>query len=248
MLEGWTVIRWICAAAAGLFVGFAKTGLPGSGMPAIALMAEAFRSDVRLSVGAMLPVLLVGDLFAVFFYRRHTQWRRLRELFPFVAVGMIPGYLVLWLSSSQSLKLLLGALILTLLSVHVVSRLVGKDWLARRPGFGGVAGLLAGFGTAVGNAAGPIMTIYLLSRRLEKQEFMGTVAWFFFIVNLSKIPFFGGMGILTPQTLLAGMVAIPMVVVGALLGAGVLKRLPQTVFEVLVLIFAGLAGLRLLLS
>jgi hypothetical protein len=83
---------WLSALAA-LLVGFSKTGLPGAAIPAVALMAEAFREDTKLSVGAMLPILLVGDSFALAYYRRHAHWARLWELFPYVLAGMVPGYL-----------------------------------------------------------------------------------------------------------------------------------------------------------
>jgi len=238
----------VCAGAAATLVGFSKTGLPGAAIPAVALMAEAFRADTRLSVGAMLPVLLVGDLFAILFYRRHAQWFRLRELAVFVALGMLPGYWVLWWTSSDALRLLLGAAVLVLVFLHVVSRRVGRDFLARHPWFGPATGLLAGFGTAVGNAAGPVMSIYLLSRNLDKHEFMGTAAWFFFIVNLSKLPFFGGLGLMNRQTLQVDALVAPLVVVGALVGVTVLRRLPQVAFDVLVLVLAAAAGLRLVLS
>jgi uncharacterized membrane protein YfcA len=82
----------VLAAIAAILVGFSKTGMPGAAIPAVALMAEAFRPQTQLSIGAMLPILLVGDLFALAYYRRHAHWSRLVELFPFVLIGMIPGY------------------------------------------------------------------------------------------------------------------------------------------------------------
>ena len=65
-----------------LLVGFSKTGMPGAGLSAVALMAEAFPDDAKLSVGAILPLLIVGDLFAISYYRRHADWQRLLQLFP----------------------------------------------------------------------------------------------------------------------------------------------------------------------
>ncbi|HID21183.1 MAG TPA: sulfite exporter TauE/SafE family protein [Planctomycetaceae bacterium] len=244
----WNGVRLAWGAAAALLVGFSKTGVPGAAIPAVALMAEAFRSDTRLSVGAMLPVLLVGDAFAILFYRRHAQWNRLGELAPFVALGMVPGYIVLGTVDSDALRMLLGMIVLVLLGLHLLSRRWGTDFLANHSGFGPAAGLVAGFGTAVGNAAGPVMSIYLVSRKLDKHQFMGTAAWFFAIVNLSKVPVFGGMGLITTETLRLDGLVVPVVVAGAFLGAAVLKRIPQLAFDVLVLLLAGAAGLRLVLT
>ena len=69
-------------ACAAVLIGFSKTGLPGAAIPAVALMAAAFPGSAERSVGAVLVVLLAGDVFAVAWFRRHAQWRRLLALFP----------------------------------------------------------------------------------------------------------------------------------------------------------------------
>ncbi len=81
-------------ALAAVLIGLSKTGVPGVSIPAILLMAEAFPGNEKLSVGAILPILLVGDVLAVGTYRQHTQWNRLFGLFPYVLVGMVPGVYV----------------------------------------------------------------------------------------------------------------------------------------------------------
>jgi uncharacterized membrane protein YfcA len=107
-------------------------------------------------------------------------------------------------------------------------------------------GLLAGFGTTVGNAAGPVMSIYLIARGLEKRQFMGTWAWFFFIVNTSKLPIYARLGMITSETLRFDVFIVPAAVVGALVGRRVFNLLPQRVFNPLVLTLAGVAAVRLL--
>ena len=82
-------IHFLLAAASALLVGLSKTGLPGVSIPAILLMTEAYPDDARLSVGAILPVLLAGDVFAVAWFRRHADWGRLVRLLPWVLAGMI---------------------------------------------------------------------------------------------------------------------------------------------------------------
>ncbi len=241
MLSVWAVL-------AALLVGFSKTGLPGAAIPAVALMAEAFRDDTRLSVGAMLPILLVGDLLALAYYRRHAHWGRLWELFPYVLVGMVPGYLVLWLTPGDRLRVLLGAIILCLLGVQLARQWFPWHSLPDRRWLIGSTGLLSGFGTTVGNAAGPVMSIYLVSQRLEKQEFLGTAGWFFFLVNSSKIPLYVALGMITPATLRLDAMLVPLVVLGALLGVLVARRIPQKMFNFLVLLLAALAALRLVLD
>ena len=230
-----------CGAA--LLVGLSKTGMPGVAIPAVAMMALAFGDDTRLSVGALLPVLLVGDLFAITAYRRHAQWNRLWQLAPYVVAGMAPGFLVLAWIDSGALRVFLGVLILLLLTLEVGRRRIGWLQMPHRWWFTAAMGALAGFGTAVGNAAGPAMSIYLVSQRFDKQKLIGTAAWFFFLVNASKIPVFLGLGMITGATLGFDLILLPMVILGAIAGLYLLPRIPQRAFDTIVLILAGVAAL-----
>jgi uncharacterized membrane protein YfcA len=236
---------YLLGFAASLLVGLSKTGIPGVAIPAIVCMTEAFSGNEKLSVGALLPILLVGDVFAVGFYRKHAEWKRLWGLFPYVAAGMAPGVLVLLWIDDEQFKLVLGWLILGLLALEAVRQRLGWEGLPGRWWFVAAAGLLAGFGTTVGNAAGPVMTIYLIGRGLPKERFMGTWAWFFLIVNLAKVPLFLALGMITPGTLGFDAVMVPTVVVGALVGKRLFLVIPQKVFNSLVLVLAAVAALRM---
>jgi len=137
-------------------------------------------------------------------------------------------------------------LVLVLLALEVVRRRIGWLELPHRWWFTAVAGALAGFGTTVGNAAGPVMSVYLVSHRLGKQEFVGTAAWFFLIVNVSKLPLFVGLGMITSGTLGFGLVVLPMVLVGAASGLYLLRKIPQRAFDRVVLTLAGLAAIHMI--
>lgn len=239
-----TAYAFGCTVA--FLVGMSKTGLPGLAIPAVLLMTQAFSGNEKLSVGALLPVLLVGDLFALAFYRHHAQWARLWSLFPFVVVGMVPGVLVLTMVDHSRFKLVLGWLVLALLLLEVCRKQLAWNQLPGRWWFGGTMGGLAGFCTTVGNAAGPVMNIYLISLGMIKEQFMGTLAWFFFIVNASKAPLYYSMQMITVETLRFDLIIVPPIVLGALIGRRLLKIIPQRVFDPLVLILAGVAALKLI--
>lgn len=237
---------FLWGGASALLVGLSKTGMPGAGIPAVAMMAEAFRDDTKLSVGAILPVLLIGDLFAITYYRRDADWRRLWQLFPYVVAGMVPGYLVLWLVAGDALRRLIGIIILLLLVLQLGRRRFGWEHLSEQRWFVATTGMLAGFGTTVSNAAGPVMGIYLISQHLDKRQFLGTSAWFFFFVNVSKIPLYTALGMITPASLGFDAWLIPAVVLGALLGIQLMRWIPQRAFNILVLLLAGVAALRMI--
>lgn len=235
-------------ACAAILVGFSKTGLPGTAIPAVALMAAAFPEGAHLSVGAMLVVLLVGDVFAVSWYRRHAQWDRLLGLFPYVVLGMVPAYLVLlWLDERQ-FRPALGGLILVLLALERIRQRTPWTRLPERWWLTGGAGFLAGFSSTVANAGGPIMTIYLLSRGLLKEQFIGTCAWFFFLLNLAKVVPFWSQEMLTPQTVGFGLALSPVAIAGAFVGRWLVPRVSQRIFDFLVTLLAAAAAVWLIVG
>ena len=244
-LKGITVSALVLGGSAAFLIGFSKTGIPGAGLPAIALMAEVFPDNTRLSVGAMVPLLILGDIFAVVYYRRHAHWKRLFELVPYVAIGMVPGYVVLAYLDSDWLRILIGLIILGLLGLHLGRKRFGWDNMPDRWWFIAMTGCLAGFGTVVGNAAGPAMAVYFLAKNLNKHEFIGTAAWFFFFVNVSKVPIQWQMGVITPGTLRLDICLAPVLVIGSLVGIAVHKRISQEAFNRLVLALAGLFAVRM---
>jgi uncharacterized protein len=112
--------------------------------------------------------------------------------------------------------------------------------------FGPAMGLFAGFTTMIANAAGPVMTLYLLAMRLPKLEFLGTGAAFFLVINWIKVPFAVQLGIINPASLTLNLWLLPAVAIGALLGRPVVERVNQRVFEDLALALAAVATVRLL--
>jgi len=238
--------QYLLAATAALVVGLSKTGLPGGAIPAVVLMAMVFPEKSTLSVGALLPILIIGDVVAVGYYRRDAQWDKLWRLFPFVAIGMIPACYVLLNVENRHFRMGLGILVVLLLVLELLRRRFQWKDMPHQTWFVAGTGLLTGFGTTVGNAAGPVMSIYALSMRMAKTEFMGTFAWFFFLVNTSKVPLFLWMGMITPRTLWLDLTIVPAALLGAILGRRLLKRLPQRVFDVLVLLLTAVAAARLI--
>jgi uncharacterized membrane protein YfcA len=231
---------------AGLLVGLAKTGLPGISILAIALLMEIL--PARMAVGALLPLLILGDLFAIGYYRRNADWARLWALFPCVILGVIGGFFFLRSVSDVQLKFILGALVLGLTLLELGRQRFGWNNYPRRPWFTVGMGTLAGFATTVGNVAGPIMNIYMLSRGFDKLRFMGTAAWYFFIFNCVKVPLYCSLGMINRDVLLLDLVCAPATIVGALLGRKILKRLSPVFFRRMVLALAALAALRLMTS
>jgi uncharacterized membrane protein YfcA len=109
-------------------------------------------------------------------------------------------------------------------------------------------GFLAGLGSTVANAGGPMMTIYLLGQGVAKEQFIGTCAWFFFLLNLAKILPFLLQGMLTPETVRCGLAMSPLTILGAVAGAWLLPRVSERVFNALVSLLAAVAAVWLIVS
>jgi len=239
--------QWALTALSGSIVGLSKTGLPGLGLIFVPLMALAF--GAKASTGVLLPMLSMGDVFAVSYYRRHADVPRLLKLLPWALVGLAAGVTVGATLPDLQFKRMLGGIVLVLL-VLMIWQETRKNRESVPTGwwFPALAGLTAGFTTMVGNAAGPVMSLYLLSMRLPKNAFIGTSAWFFLIINLTKIPlqvFFWHN--ISPSSLLIDVLVLPAIALGAWVGLKIVGKIPEVAFKILVLAMTGVSAVFLLL-
>ena len=250
-----TIWQWILGGTAALMVGVSKTGVPGIGILVVPLLAAAFGG--RLSVGVMLPMLIMGDVFAVAWYKRHAQWDKLVGLLPWVVVGMGAGTVVLWITGqSQSSKdytdVIIGWLVLVMVAVHLLRNRLGERFTPTSPAGVAGTGVAAGFSTTVSNAAGPVMQMYMAAHKLPKEQFMGTIAWYFFIINLSKFPIYVIMSrmfptkpLVTMSSLSFNLAVFPAILVGVFIGKWLLPRIPEKAFETIVILLAAAGAIKL---
>jgi uncharacterized protein len=231
----------LCAVMSGM----AKTGLPGMGILVVPIMAHVW-GDAKGSVGALLPILVASDVLSVLMFRRNADVRALLRLTPWVMIGLGLGYGALSAVGPEVFRPFLGGLILALLVLEVLRTRLSWDNLPHHPLFVAFIGVATGFSTMVGNVAGPVMGIYLLCQGLDKERFMGSVAWFFLLINLSKVPFLANLGLITRTSLWFDLQLLPGVVVGALLGRWLLTRMSMAVFTRLVQVLAAVSGIWLL--
>ena len=217
--------QWALGALCAANVGMAKTGVPGMGVMVVPLMVLTV-GDARQSAGWLLPVLCVADVIALFYWRKHAAAGKLFSLAPWVAVGIIGGAFTLSMNE-HFLRRLVGVIIALMLVANLWRRF-SKTAVEAHPLAYGVA---AGYSTTVANAAEPVMNLYLLSKKLPKEEFVATGAWFFFCVNLSKVPIYAYHGLFSRKSLLFDAAMIPAIVGGAMLGRIVLHKISPRVFE-----------------
>lgn len=243
-----TVALFVLAA---VIVGYSKTALGGLATISVAIYATIL--PARQSTGALLLLLMVGDLVAVWHYRRHCDWAIVRELLPLVVPGLVLGAGFLAVVDDTWLRRSIGALLLVMVALQLVlqaraGRVTVPASSTRTAGRGAglSAGLAAGFVTMTANAAGAVMTLFLVSRGVEKRRFVGTSAWFFAGVNLCKLPFSVGLGLVHLEDLRRAVLLAPAVLLGGWLGVHTIARISQRRFEQAVLLASAVAALALI--
>lgn len=244
----YSAVGWVVLVLAALVVGIAKTSIGGVGVLAVAAFAMVI--PARESTAAVLLLLIIGDLIAVFSYRRSADWSILRRLLPAVLPGIVLGALVIKVIDDRTMTLVIALCLIAALTLQVLMRRRSVARVSERPHPVATlgTGAAAGFTTMIANAAGPVMALYLLAARVDKVRFLGTNAWFFLLVNVSKVPFAAGLGLLPVSTLWLTLMLTPAVVVGTVLGRRLLRSLGQQLFERLTLGAALLAATLLLLQ
>jgi uncharacterized membrane protein YfcA len=240
-----SALDWALLALAAFLIGVAKTALSGIGLISVVLFATIL--PARESTGALLPLLIVGDLFAVANYRKHASLSTLARVIPGVLPGLILGTLFLGLVDDTTMRLTIGVLLLIIGGVQLRQRL-GKEPGDRpapkavHPFWAVAAGAGAGFATMTANAAGPIMSLYLIAAGKPMLTMLGTGAWFFLTINLIKVPLSSALGLISVSSLILDACLVPAMALGVLVGTRIVRRLRQEQFEVIVLTLSMLAA------
>lgn len=240
-----SILQWTSIFLAIFLLGLSKSGIKGIGILIVVLLAFVFGE--KASTGVLLPMLIVADIFAVIYYNRHTQWKYIIKLLPWMIVGVLVG---VWIGNDIS-----EVLFKRLMALIIIGSVLLLFYMERRKStnipshiaFSSSAGFLAGFTTMIGNLAGPISNVYFLAVKLPKNEFIGTAAWLFFIVNVFKLPFHIFVWkTITKETLLLNSVLIPAAVVGFFIGVLIVNKISNLNYRRFVLIVTAIGALVML--
>lgn len=225
-LTDWSLV-FLCAA----LIAMAKTGLSGAGLMVVPILAGVFGG--RPSTGILLPMLIMADWFAVSWYNRHASWKHILRLMPWALAGIAAGGLVGGKISENTFTRMIAVMVIAGIGLMLWQDLRGKKMqVPDYPWFAALLGLAGGFASMAGNAAGPVMALYLLSMRLPKNNYIGTAAWFFFIVNLVKVPvhvFYWKT--ISLHSLVIDLVSIPAILAGAFAGVYLVRLIPEKAYR-----------------
>lgn len=244
--HGLTQLQWVAIVLAAFILGFSKSGIKGIGIIIILILAFVFGE--KSSTGILLPMLISADIIAVSYYNRHTQWRFIKKLIPSMIIGVLVGVWVGDLVSETVFKRVMAIIIIASIGIMLFFEKRSTANIPKNKVFSNSVGFLAGFSTMIGNLAGPISNIYFLAMRLPKNEFIGTGAWLFFIINVFKLPFhFFVWKTVTKESLVLNLTLIPAIVIGFFIGARLVKRISNVNYRRFIIVVTSIGGVLMLL-
>ena len=232
------------AFSAALLLGIAKSGIKGLAVLIVTGLALVY--GAKESTGILMPLLICGDILAVIYYKRHVKWVYLIKLLPWMVAGVLVG-VVLGKDLPEDL-FKSGMAMSILISVAMMYYWERKKdrKVPNHLSFAALMGMMAGFTTMVGNLAGVFSNIYFLAIKLPKNEFIGTAAWLFFIINLFKVPFhIWSWGTINLASFQISLSLIPAVILGFMFGVSIVKKIKNDRYRKLILLLTGLGGLAI---
>ncbi|SHE56294.1 hypothetical protein SAMN03080594_101629 [Arenibacter palladensis] len=240
-----TITAWVLALTAAFVIGISKAGIKGIAIINVTLMALAF--GAKESTGLIVPLLVVGDAFAVIYYNRHAQWKYIVAFLPWMILGILIGTAVGKDLPETNFKISMSVIILgTVIMMYWWDRKKSKN-VPTHWAFAGFIGTMAGITTMIGNLAGAFSNIYFLAMRLPKNEFIGTAAWLFFIVNIFKLPFHIFIWkTITPETLLINLKLVPGIVLGIIVGVRLVKIIKEQFYRKMILVLTAIGAFLIL--
>lgn len=241
-----STLDFVLAFLAAFILGLGKAGVKGLGVVIVTIMAIVFGG--KASTGVLIPLMILADIFAVIYYHRHTQWKYLGKLLPMMAVGVLLG---VWWGNDIS-----EVVFKQVMAVFILVTVVIMFWMDRRKSpvgiprhwvFSSGMGLLSGITSMIGNLAGSFANIYFLAMRLPKNEFIGTAAWLFFIINVFKLPFHIFVWkTVTKESLMINAILVPGIIVGFFTGIAIVKVINNALYRKFILIVTAIGAILIL--
>ncbi|SDW91069.1 hypothetical protein SAMN05444411_102443 [Lutibacter oricola] len=242
-----TYLDLFLAFLAAFILGVGKAGIKGLGVIIVILMALVFGG--KASTGVLMPLMIMADILAVIYYHRHTQWKFLWKLLPTMVIGVLIGVLLGSYISEVVFKQFMAVFILATVLIMVFMDRKKRKEVPTNWFFSNGIGLLAGITSMIGNLAGSFANIYFLAMRLPKNEFIGTMAWLFFIINVFKLPFHIIVWkTITVDSFLLNTLLIPGIIIGFFAGVWLVKLINNEAYRKFIIAATAFGALLILFS
>jgi uncharacterized protein len=237
----------LLASVAVLFIGLSKAGFGGGlGMLTTPLCVLAF--GAKDAIGILLPLLCAGDAFSIYHYWGKWERKNLFYLLPGVVLGVVVGVHLIGEFSARELNMAIGFLAVSFVIFQLVKEYIFRAEGAFNPNhkIGLPCGIGAGITSTFAHGAGPVVSVFLIPQNMPKEIYVGTTVLIFTWINWIKVPFFVAGDIITRQTLLIGLMFLPLIPLGVWVGIWLNRRCSEKLFLRLVYALTFVAGLELI--
>ncbi len=230
-----SLLNWILIAIAAFIVGLSKAGLKGIDMMNVTIMAIIFGG--KASTGIVLPLLCIGDIMAVKYYHRHAQWAHFWKLLPWMMIGILVGVYAGKDLNEILFRKIMAVIIMLTVVIMLFLEFRKNIVIPTNKLFVSGMGLMSGFTTMLGNLAGAFSNIYFLAMKLPKNDFIGTAAWVFMVINLFKLPFqVVYWNNITLATLKTDAVLVPALIAGFWSGIKIVSKIHDDSYRKVVIV------------
>lgn len=247
ILSAYSAGSWALILVAAFIIGLSKAGLKGIDMLNVTIMAIVFGG--KASTGIVLPLLCVADIGAVLYYNRHAQWKHFWKLIPWMVIGILIGVFVGKELNEAVFRKAMALIIIVTVVIMITMEFRKTESTPTNKLFVSGTGLAAGFTTMLGNLAGAFSNIYFLAMRMPKNDFIGTAAWVFLVINLFKLPF----QVLywkniTPVTLKTDLFLLPALALGFWAGLKIVVRIKDDNYRKVVIVLTLIGAVVIFLK
>jgi uncharacterized membrane protein YfcA len=184
------------------------------------------------------------DVLGIAAFRKDFDRALLRFLLPFALLGTVLGALLFKLLNSQWVAGVVGVLTLLFLAQRLLFPPKADSppppkWL------GAILTTTTGFTSFVAHAGSPPINAYVIPMRLPPVVFTATMAFLFFVVNLSKWIPYAWLGLLDSRNFATSLLLMPVAPLGVWVGVRMARRINPQLFYRLVYSGMFLTGVKL---
>ena len=246
-------VFWVFVGAAIVIQGISKSGFAGgAGILSLPLMMLVMPVD-KVSA-TLLPLLILCDMNAIYNHWHNKDWRKILDIYLPAMAGILLGAVVWWWVGREGverwgvpIKRFVGVIAI-LFGLYIAAKETSMKWVENHKGgpkMALLAGTSAGFTSTIAHAAGPIVSLYMFSQGMGKTLFVGTVAWTFTLINLTKLPFYVAVGLIDFSVLRFDVLLVWLIPIGSYLGKWMHHRVSESLFNRVIMVLTLIAGVQL---
>ena len=235
---------YVVAVPAVLLLGVSKSGF-GAGFGSLAVPLMALSVTVPQAAAILMPVLLVMDLLGIAAFRKDFDRALLKFMLPWGLLGIVIGTLSFKLLEARWVAGIVGVFTLLFLAQRLLFAPKAGDAPPSRWA-GALLTATSGFTSFVAHAGGPPINAYVIPLGLSPVRFTGTMAYFFFVINLAKWVPYAWLGLLDARNLGTSLVLLPLAPLGVWIGVRIARRINQQLFYRFIYVGMLLTGLKLI--